>query len=155
MRLFNKNNTLGFTLIELLIVIAIIGGLSALLLPNLMAARERARDTARKSDLKQIQKAFELYKLDQSPPAYPASLPTAGVCWSSVSTPACSGNIYMKKFPFDPLSLTPTPYFYSVNSLQYTLCSCLENRADTDGVACSACSGYTCASGKCYVVTEP
>ncbi|PIU36636.1 prepilin-type cleavage/methylation domain-containing protein, partial [Candidatus Roizmanbacteria bacterium CG07_land_8_20_14_0_80_34_15] len=57
----------GFTLIELLVVIAIIGSLSALFLPNFMAARERARDTQRKSDLRQIQKALEMHKQDQSP----------------------------------------------------------------------------------------
>ena len=66
----------AFTLIELLVVIAIIGSLSALFLPNFMAVRERARDSQRKSDLKQIQKAFELYKQDQTPTAFPETLPT-------------------------------------------------------------------------------
>jgi general secretion pathway protein G len=56
----------GFTLIELLVVIAIIGMLSALLVPNFMGARERARDAQRKSDLKQIQKALEMYRQDQT-----------------------------------------------------------------------------------------
>ena len=63
----------GFTLIELLVVVAIIGALSSIMLPNFMAARERARDSQRKSDLKQLQKSLELYKLDQALPAYPAS----------------------------------------------------------------------------------
>ncbi len=50
-----------FTLIELLVVIAIIGMLSALLLPNFMGAREMSLVIQqRKSDLKQIQKAFEM-----------------------------------------------------------------------------------------------
>lgn len=147
------NSILGFTLIELLVVIAIIGGLSALLLPNFMGARERARDAQRKSDLRQIQKALEMYRQDQTPPSYPLNLPTANNCWSS--GPNCTGNIYMSKFPSDP---SPgKQYYYTVdnNTLSYTLCACLENSADSDSSSnCSVCNN-SCTSGKCYIVTQP
>lgn len=51
----------GFTLIELLVVIAIIGLLSSVVIASLSSARIKARDARRKSDLRQIQKAVELY----------------------------------------------------------------------------------------------
>lgn len=141
----------GFTLIELLVVIAIIGSLSALFLPNFMAVREKARDTQRKFDLKQIQKAFEMYKQDQTPESYPTSLPINDSCFSSLA--GCTGNIYMSHFPKDPLNYV-YQYSFDNSNLTYTLCGCLENIADADGVS-GSCGSYTCPSGKSYVVTQP
>lgn len=151
----------SFTLIELLVVIAVISSLSALLLPNYMAARERARDSQRKSDLKQIQKGLELYRQDQIQVAYPATLPTVNDCWSSGGGATCTGTVYMNKFPGDP-NTSPAKYYYSVNNttLTYTLGACLENTADSDRVTCpadfQAVAGYTCTlPKKCYLVIQP
>lgn len=157
--MFNDSKN-SFTLIELLVVIAIIGTLSALLLPNFMGVRQRARDSTRKSDVKNLQKAFELYKLDQATPAYPIASPVVANCWASTgSSSICptGTTIYMNKVPADPQSAVPTPYFYSRSSqLEYSLCACLENTADSDAQACTSyCSGITCSTNKCFVVNQP
>lgn len=81
----------GFTLIELLVVIAVIGVLSGVILSALGSARAKSRDSLRAQQLLQLQKALELYALDNGG-NYPAV--TGGFLYYSseplVSAPAAT-----------------------------------------------------------------
>jgi len=82
-------NTHAFTLIELLIVVAIIGILAAIAVPNFLNAQTRAKIARSKADLKALSLAEEMYFIDNniytrpfflhpltSPVSYIASIPT-------------------------------------------------------------------------------
>jgi type IV pilus assembly protein PilA len=65
--MFKKlNDSKGFTLIELMIVIAIIGILAAIAIPQFSAYRKRSYNSAAKSDARNIATAQEAYYVDFS-----------------------------------------------------------------------------------------
>ena len=54
----------GFTMIELLVVIGIIALLSIFLVPHLMGAKDRAKETAVKGVMHSVQLAVEAYEME-------------------------------------------------------------------------------------------
>jgi general secretion pathway protein G len=56
----------GFTLIELLIVVAIIGIIAAIAVPNLINAVDKGKQTKTMADMKAIAGAIEVYAVDNN-----------------------------------------------------------------------------------------
>jgi general secretion pathway protein G len=61
----------GFTLIEIMVVIAILAILAAVVVPKLIGRTDDARITATKVQIKNIEQALNLYKLDNG--VYPST----------------------------------------------------------------------------------
>ena len=111
----------GFTLVELLVTISIIATLTAILLPNFMGAREKAKDAQRIQDMGSIKNALRLYYNDKQ--SYP---PGSGI--TNVDT-VLSGLGYM--------STVGVGYTYYVtnNGDGFQLCSVLDSGQGDDDIS--------------------
>jgi len=120
----------GFTLVEVLVVLSIISILAGLIGGNYITSRVRARDSERKNNLAQIQRALELYYNDynQYPSATDGEISIAS--WGQSFADA-NGEVYMVQLPSD--SRAPVrQYLYETDSsqLKYRLFARLENEED-------------------------
>jgi general secretion pathway protein G len=110
----------GFTLIEIMVVVFILGLLVTLVAPKIVGRTDEARRTKAAADLRAIEQALNLYKLDNG------TYPTTEQGLQALVTKPESGIIpirwnpegYLEKVPVDPWG---TQYLYLSNGERYTL----------------------------------
>ena len=92
----------GFTLIELMVVLAIIGVLAAMIVPNVLGRADDARITAARTDVGNLMQALKLYKLDNQ--RFPSSEQGLKALIAKPSTEPVPVNWkpYLDKLPNDP-----------------------------------------------------
>ena len=122
-----RGNAKGFTLIELLIVVAIIGIIAAIAIPNLLNAIDRGKQKRTMADLRSMGTAIEEYSIDNN--FYPQATSVAAL--SAQVTPSYiralpAGDGWGNAFEVDSIATL------------YTLASC--GKGATGGCT-SACTG--------------
>jgi general secretion pathway protein G len=107
----NRKRRSGFTLVEILVVVVILGLLATLVIPRVVGRGEEAKRTAALVQIREIEQALDLYKLDNG--FYPT---TEQGLEALVSKPGglpeprnYRSDGYMKKVPSDPWG---RPYVY-------------------------------------------
>jgi type II secretion system protein G len=97
--MIKTRNKHGFTLIELMIVIAIIGVLAAIAVPNFQKARRKANQRACYANMKTISGALEMYNLDNN---QDGRLPNFATGSQDVSYEALIEGGYLQSMPMHP-----------------------------------------------------
>lgn len=115
----------GFTLLELLIVMMVVGALAGIVLVTYPASQRRARDTQRKSEVKQYHTALEAYA-NRSNNFYPAG--------ADGNMVAQCGTLRLAACPDDPQGLNPYRYQSNVGGTLYVVWARLEQKDDAGSV---------------------
>jgi general secretion pathway protein G len=109
--------TAGFTLIEIMVVVFILGLLVTLVAPKIIGRTDEARRTKALADIKGIEEAMHLFKLDNG--FYPS---TAEGLQALVQRPPSARNYspdgYLDRMPVDPWG---NPYAYFSDGQEYII----------------------------------
>ena len=101
----------GFTLVEVLVVVVILGLLAALVVPRVVGRGEEAKRTAASVQIREIEQALEMYRLDSS--MYPTTAQGLEALVVKPSIPPEPRKYreggYLRKLPSDPWG---SPFVY-------------------------------------------
>ena len=96
----------GFSLVELMIVVAVLGILAAIVVPQFQSQATEAKESAAKSNLRTLRGAIELYTAQHSgiPPGYPNNNPTESPSMDSFATQMVTNGRYLSSIPENPFN---------------------------------------------------
>ncbi len=101
--MFIKLNKKGFTLVEIMIVVAIIGLLVAIALPNFLEARKKSQRSTCRANMKQIYGCVQQFLMESN------------MAFTAANAPNALVDTYIKKYPYCPSTLTAGE-LYRVNN---------------------------------------
>ncbi len=112
----------GFTLIEIMVVVFILGLLITLVAPRILGRTDEARQTKAAADIKSIEQALSLYKLDNGSFPITEQGLQALVAPPTTGPPARRWNAegYLEKVPLDPWG---QPYVFQSDGNRYVVLS--------------------------------
>ncbi len=90
----------GFTLIEMMIVVVILGLLATLIMPKILNRPEQARRVKAKADIRSIQQALAMFKMDVG--RFPATSEGLQALVQNPGVPKYNPDGYLERVPMDP-----------------------------------------------------